>query len=339
MTVLITGGAGYIGAHMVLAMREQGRSVVVLDDLSTGAREALPEDVPLVVGDVGDETLVLRTIAQHGVTAVAHFAAKIVVPDSVRDPLGTYLANTGKTRSLLSAVVAAGVTRFIFSSTAAVYGLLPPTPTPEDAPVAPASPYGTSKLMSEWILRDAAAAHGLSYVVLRYFNVAGADPAMRTGQRAAGASNLITLATRAALGLRAGLDILGTDLPTPDGTGVRDYIHVADLAAAHVAALDYLGAGGPSVTLNCGYGRGFSVREVVAAVNRAAGLEIATREAPRRPGDPFVSVADARQIRDRLDWTPKLDDLDLIVRHALEWERRYWIGSAERQAEIRRLAS
>lgn len=327
MTVLITGGAGYIGSHMTLALRARGRKVVVLDDLSTGSREAVPVDVPLVVGDVGDEALVLRTIAEHGVKAVAHFAAKVSAPESVRDPLGTYATNTGKTRALLAALVAAKVRRFIFSSTAAVYGLMPPTPTREDTPPAPASPYGASKLMSEWVLRDVSAAHGLDYVVLRYFNVAGADPNMRTGQRAPGASNLITVATRAALGLRDGLEIYGTDLPTADGTGVRDYIHVSDLAEAHVAALAYLEDGGRSVTLNCGYGRGFSVREVVEAVRRAAGRDFPVRELPRRDGDPFVSVADARLIRDRLGWTPRLDDLDLIVGHALEWERRQWSGS------------
>jgi UDP-glucose 4-epimerase len=251
MTVLITGGAGYIGSHMALALRDAGVPAVVLDNLSTGSADAVPREIPLVVGDVGDEALVLRTIAAHGVDAVAHFAAQIVVPESVRDPLGTYAANTGNTRKLLGAMVAGGVRRFIFSSTAAVYGLMPPTPTPEDAPLAPASPYGTSKLMSEWILRDVAAAHDLTYAVLRYFNVAGADPAMRSGQRSAGATNLITLAARAALGLNGGLSILGTDLPTPDGTGVRDYIHVSDLAAAHVAALAHLRGGGTSLTANC----------------------------------------------------------------------------------------
>ena len=330
MTVLITGGAGYIGSHMTLALLARGRKAVVLDDLSTGSRDAVPAGAPLIVGDVADEALVMRLIAEHGVTAIAHFAAKIVVPDSIRDPLGTYTANTMKTAQLLRAATMAGAPYFIFSSTAAVYGLLPPTPTPEDAPLVPASPYGASKLMSERILADAAAAHRLRYVVLRYFNVAGADPEMRTGQRAAGASNLITLATRAALGMTDGLDILGTDLPTPDGTGVRDYIHVSDLADAHVAALEHLESGGDSATLNCGYGRGFSVREVADAVRRAAGHDFPVREKPRREGDPFISIADARRIRATLDWTPKLDDLDLIVSHALEWERRYW-GADERK--------
>ncbi|MFD1331959.1 UDP-glucose 4-epimerase GalE [Methylopila musalis] len=330
MTVLITGGAGYIGSHMTLALLARGRRAIVLDDLSTGSRDAVPVGAPLIVGDVADEALVLRLIAEHGVTAIAHFAARIVVPDSIRDPLGTYMANTMKTAQLLRAATAAGAPHFIFSSTAAVYGLLPPTPTPETAPLEPASPYGASKLMSERILSDAAAAHRLRYVVLRYFNVAGADPQMRTGQRAAGASNLITLATRAALGMTDGLDILGTDLPTPDGTGVRDYIHVSDLADAHVAALEHLEAGGDSATLNCGYGRGFSVREVIDAVRRAAGHDFPVREKPRREGDPFISIADARAIRATLDWTPKLDDLDVIVAHALEWERHYW-GAEERK--------
>lgn len=339
MTVLVTGGAGYIGSHMVLALRDRGEPVVVLDDLSTGARHAVPAEVPLVVGDVGDEALVLRTLAKHRIDAVAHFAAKIVVPDSVRDPLGTYGANTEKTRRLLSAMVVGGVSRFIFSSTAAVYGLLPPTPTREDAPLVPASPYGASKMMSERILQDAAAAHGLRYVVLRYFNVAGADPQMRTGQRAPGATNLITLAVRAALGVTDGLDILGVDLPTPDGTGVRDYIHVSDLADAHVAALDHLRNDGGSLTLNCGYGGGFSVREVIAAVKRVSGRDFPVREKARREGDPFVSIADARRIRQTLRWTPRHDELDTIVAHAFGWERLHGPFSADAAARGRRRAS
>lgn len=339
MTVLVTGGAGYIGSHMVLALRDRGQPVVVLDDLSTGARQAVPAEVPLVVGDVGDEALLLRTFAKHDISAVAHFAAKIVVPDSLRDPLGTYGANTEKTRRLLGAMVGGGVSHVIFSSTAAVYGLMPPTPTREDAPLVPASPYGASKMMSERILQDAAAAHPLTYVVLRYFNVAGADPQMRAGQRAPGATNLITLAVRAGLGMIDGLDILGVDLPTPDGTGVRDYIHVSDLAEAHVAALDHLRDGGGSLTLNCGYGGGFSVREVIAAVRRVSGRNFPVREKPRREGDPFVSIADARRIRDTLRWAPRHDDLDQIVEHAFAWERLHGPFSAAALAAKSRRAS
>jgi UDP-glucose 4-epimerase len=333
MAVLITGGAGYIGSHMALALKDAGEAAVVLDDLSTGSRAAVPAGVPLVVGDVGDEALVLRTLAAHRIDAVAHFAGRIIAPESIADPLGYYAANTGKTRVLLGALVAANVKRFIFSSTAAVYGLAPVTPTPESAPLDPASPYGASKMMSERILRDVSVAHGMSFVALRYFNVAGADPQMRTGQRAAGAANLITVATRAALGLNQGLDIFGTDLPTPDGTGVRDYIHVSDLADAHVAALRHLRAGGGSLTLNCGYGWGYSVRDVVAAVRRVSGSDFAVREKPARPGDPHVSIADASRIREALGWRPARADLDLIVGDALRWEQLWW-SDAERRPDV-----
>lgn len=332
MTVLITGGAGYIGSHMAYALHDAGVPAVILDDLSTGSRDAVPDGMPLVVGDVADEALVLRTVATYGIDAVAHFAARISAPDSVRDPLGYYLANTAKTRTLLGALAAAHVRRFIFSSTAAIYGMSPPAPTNEDVRPEPANPYGASKLMSEWILRDVAAAHGMDYVVLRYFNVAGADPQLRTGQRAEGASNLITVAARAALGLNGGLQIFGTDLPTPDGTGVRDYIHVSDLADAHVSALEHLRAGGTSLTLNCGYGSGYSVRDVVDSVRRVSGLDFSAREAPARPGDPYVSVADASRIRAELGWTPKRNDLDGIVRDALAWEKFWWLDAKRRPA-------
>lgn len=338
MAVLITGGAGYIGSHMAYALRDAGEAVVVLDDLSTGDRSAVPEGVPLVVGDVADSGLVLRTLAEHQVDAVAHFAAWISTPDSVQDPLGYYGANTAKTRDLLAAVVAAKVRRFIFSSTAAVYGLEPPTPTPETAPCVPASPYGASKLMSEWVLRDAAAAHDLTYVALRYFNVAGADPEGRTGQRAPGASNLITVATRAALGLNKGLSIFGDTLPTPDGTGIRDYIHVSDLADAHLTALAHLRSGGESLTLNCGYGWGYSVKEVVDAVRRVSGVDFPVRQAPARTGDPYVSIADASLIRERLGWRPARADLDLIVADALRWEKSWWPAPARRPALAKRRA-
>lgn len=338
MTVLITGGAGYIGSHMAHALRDAGEACVVLDDLSTGSREAVPDGVPLVVGDVADEALVLRTLAAHQVDAVAHFAARISAPESVADPLGYYNANTGKTRALLGAVTAAKVRRFIFSSTAAVYGVAPSTPTRESEPLDPASPYGASKMMSERILRDVSTAHGLSHVVLRYFNVAGADPKMRTGQRSAGATNLITVATRAALGLNGGLDIFGIDLPTRDGTGVRDYIHVSDLADAHVAALRHLRGGGESLTLNCGYGWGYSVREVVEAVRRVSGVNFPVSEKPARPGDPHVSIADAGLIREKLGWRPARNDLDLIVADALRWEDQWWSDAARRPALQKRRA-
>jgi UDP-glucose 4-epimerase len=328
MTVLVTGGAGYIGSHMVLALKDAGESVVVLDNLSTGFREAVPADVPLVIGDVGDNALLLRTLGKHQIDAVAHFAARIVAPDSVRDPLGYYAANTLRTHGLLETLVAANVNRFIFSSTAAVYGMAPPTPTPESAPCDPASPYGASKAMSERILRDVGAAHGMSYVVLRYFNVAGADPAMRAGQRSPAASNLITLAVRAALGIGPKLQIMGTDLPTPDGTGVRDYIHVSDLADAHMAALRHLRNDRGSLTLNCGYGHGYSVREVVDAVGRVTGKPLPVIEGPRREGDPYVSIADATRIRAKLGWRPIRDDIDLMVDHALRWERMLRGGRA-----------
>ncbi|WP_020180540.1 UDP-glucose 4-epimerase GalE [Methylopila sp. M107] len=332
MAVLITGGAGYIGSHMAHALRDAGEPAVVLDDLSTGDRNAVPDGVPLVIGDVADANLVLRTIEDHGVDAVAHFAARISAPDSVRDPLGYYAANTAKTRDLLAAVVASRARHVIFSSTAAVYGREPPTPTPETAPCAPASPYGLSKLMSEWILRDTAAAHDLTYVTLRYFNVAGADPAGRTGQRAPEAANLITVAARAALGLNEGLSIFGDGLPTPDGTGVRDYIHVSDLADAHVAALRHLRRGGENLTLNCGYGRGYSVKEVVEAVRRVTGGDFPVRRDASRPGDPYVSIADASLIRDRLGWRPERADLDRIVADALRWERSWWPTQTRRPA-------
>lgn len=338
MTVLITGGAGYIGSHMALALQAAGEPAVVLDDLSTGDPSAVPEGTPLIVGDVSDAGLVLRTIAEHRVDAVAHFAARISAPESVVDPLGYFAANTAKTRDLIAAVVAAGVRNFIFSSTAAVYGLNPPTPTSESAPCAPASPYGSSKLMSEWILKAASEAHDLSFVALRYFNVAGADPECRAGQRSAAASNLITVASRAALGLNGGLDIFGTDLPTPDGTGVRDYIHVCDLADAHVVALKHLRGGGESLTLNCGYGWGYSVREVIDSIRRVSGADFPVREAPPRPGDPFVSIADASLIRDTFGWRPARADLDQIVADSLRWEKKWWLAPARRAPQPKRKA-
>jgi UDP-glucose 4-epimerase len=319
---------------MVHALVDAGEPVVVLDNLSTGHEWALPPEVPLVVGETGDEALVGSLIAEHAVTEIIHFAASIVVPDSVSDPLRYYRNNTANSRSLIEAAVRGGVRHFIFSSTAAVYGNPARVPVSEDDPLQPMSPYGSSKLMTEIMLRDAAAAHGLGYVVLRYFNVAGADPRLRTGQSTPDATHLIKVAVQTALGMRPRMDVFGTDYPTPDGTCIRDYIHVTDLARAHRAALTYLRAGGDSATLNCGYGRGYSVLQVVEAVRRAVGREFPVRMAQRRPGDPMSIVAAAARIREQLQWTPELDDLNTIVAHAVAWERRLSAqnGQAAREA-------
>lgn len=331
MTVLVTGGAGYIGSHMVLALRDAGRNVVVLDNLSTGFRWAVHPEAVFVEGDCGDEDLVGRVIREHSVDAIVHFAGSIVVPDSVVDPLGYYLNNTVRSRALIAAAVANGVPRFLFSSTAAVYGDAKESPIAESAPLDPVSPYGTSKLMTELMLRDTARAHPLKYVALRYFNVAGADPAGRSGQSSPRATHLIKVATQAALGERTHLDVFGTDYPTPDGTCLRDYIHVTDLARAHVLALDYLAAGGASAVFNCGYGRGYSVLQVIEAVKRVSGVDFPVNHAPRRAGDPAALVADASRIREVLGWRPELDDLDTIVAHALAWERS--LAARRRAAE------
>jgi UDP-glucose 4-epimerase len=320
MAVLVTGGAGYIGSHMVLALIDAGENVVVLDDLSTGFKRAVHPKAKLVVGDIADEQLVARLIAEHKIDSVIHFAARIVVPESVADPLGYYLANTVKTRALLAAVVAGRVKHFVFSSTAAVYGMPEENPVSENAKLAPISPYGTSKLISEWMLRDVSAAHGLSYVALRYFNVAGADPEGRTGQSTAGATHLIKVACETAIGERNRMEVFGNDYPTPDGTCVRDYIHVTDLVAAHLDALKHLRAGGENLVLNCGYGRGYSVLDVIATVKRLSGKDFPVEMSPPRPGDPAAIVARADRIRAELGWTPKLDDLSKIVSHALAWE-------------------
>jgi len=322
MTVLVTGGAGYIGSHMVHELVDAGETVFVVDDLSTGFRRAVPPRAKLIVGNAGDEDRIVGLMADDGVDAVIHFAGSIVVPDSLRDPLGYYFNNTVNSRALIAAAVRGGVKHFIFSSTAAVYGIPAASPAYEDAPLAPISPYGTSKMMTETMLRDAAAAHDLSYVALRYFNVAGADPKGRTGQSTPQASHLIKVAAQAALGERGHLDIFGTDYDTPDGTCVRDYIHVTDLVRAHSAALAHLRGGGKSLTLNCGYGRGYSVRQVIAAVKRASGVDFAVHEAGHRAGDPPELVAATRRILETLDWRPQLDDLDTIVTHALAWERK-----------------
>jgi UDP-glucose 4-epimerase len=322
MTILVTGGGGYIGSHMAHALADAGEAAVVIDDLSTGFRSALPKSTPLIVGDVGNETLVAELIRTHAVDEIIHFAASIVVPDSVRDPLGYYRNNTMNARALLDVAVKCGVHRFIFSSTAAVYGNPAEVPVAEDATLMPMSPYGNSKLMTEIMLRDVAAAYPHKFVIRRYFNVAGADPALRTGQSTIGATHLIKVAVETALGLRPQINVFGTDYDTPDGTCIRDYIHVSDLARAHSAALAHLRQGGESETFNCGYGHGYSVIEVIEAVKRASGRDFAVRHASRRPGDPAAIVADSTRIRTQLGWTPQFDDLDTIVAHALAWERR-----------------
>ena len=322
MGVLVTGGAGYIGSHMVLELLDAGEDVLVLDNLSTGFRSAVPDEAKFVEGDIGDHNLVRRLLLRNTVDTVIHFAGSIVVPDSISDPLGYYLNNTCKSRLLLACTVEANVPQFIFSSTAAVYGMPKHNPVSEEARLEPISPYGSSKLMTEIMLRDAAHAHDLRYVALRYFNVAGADPQGRSGQSTPQATHLIKVAAQAALGQRPCLEVFGTDYPTPDGTCVRDYIHVTDLARAHLSALEYLREGGKSEVLNCGYGVGYSVLDVIDAVKRASGSDFAVRLGPRRPGDPAALVAEADRIGEVLGWEPMLDDLDRIVEGALAWERR-----------------
>ena len=320
-TVLVTGGAGYIGSHAVLALLDAGRTVVVLDNLVTGFADAIDPRAAFVHGDVSDADLVARVIADHGVRAILHFAGSVVVPESVSDPLKYYRNNTAATRTLIEAAVAGGVRHFLFSSTAATYGTPERVPVREDDPKRPINPYGMSKLMSELMLADVAAAHPISYCALRYFNVAGADPQGRAGQSTAGATHLIKIAAEAALGKRAGVAVYGSDFDTQDGTGVRDYIHVSDLADAHLHALEALEASpGESLTLNCGYGRGFSVLEVLDAVDRVAGVTLDRRMEPRRAGDPAALIADNGAILARLPWRPRHADLDTIVGHALAWE-------------------
>lgn len=320
MTVLVTGGAGYIGSHMVLELRDAGQPVVVLDNLSTGFRWALPDDVPLVVGDVGDPELVSKIIAQYRIDAIIHFAGSIIVPESVENPLLYYKNNTSNTRTLIESAVDGKVPNFIFSSTAAVYGNPERNPVTEDARLQPMSPYGTSKLMSEFMLADTANAHDFDYVALRYFNVAGADPKGRSGQSTPNATHLIKVACETALGRRSHMQIFGTDYPTYDGTCVRDYIHVSDLAAAHMAALSYLRSGGKSDVFNCGYSHGFSVSEVIEAVKDVSGSNFEVRLTDRRPGDPAAIVAASDKIRQTLGWKPQYDDLQGIVANALNWE-------------------
>lgn len=324
MTILITGGAGYIGSHIAHELIDQGRQIVVLDNLVTGVRENVPADASFVWGDIGDLEAVTRLIQRHKISAVMHFAGSIVVPESVEDPLKYYLNNTAKTRTLLAACVANGVDKFVFSSTAAVYGIpdADQLPVSEDTPTEPINPYGRSKLMTEWMLKDLAHAHDFRYVALRYFNVAGADPKGRTGQSTPEATHLIKVACQAALGMREKLGIFGTDYPTPDGTGVRDYIHVTDLARVHVLALKALEEGHQSAVLNCGYGRGFSVREVIDTVRKVSGEDFPAEELPRRAGDPPELVADSSRLSQLFGWTPDHADLGEIVETALNWERR-----------------
>ena len=320
-TILVTGGAGYIGSHVVRQLGEAGETAVALDNLATGFRAAVTCG-ELVVGDTGDDALLDDLFRRHDIDTVMHFAAHTVVPESVADPLKYYRNNTANSRTLLECAARHGVRHFVFSSTAAVYGIPPGGRAAEDSPTVPINPYGTSKLMTEWMLRDLAAAGGPSFVTLRYFNVAGCDPSGRIGQSTPNATLLVKVACEAAVGRRSHVAVFGTDYETPDGTGVRDYIHVEDLARAHLDALAWLRRGGRSLTLNCGYGHGYSVREVLGAVERAAGKPLRVTEEPRRPGDPPVLIAEAGAIRETLGWTPRYDDLDTIVRTSLEWERK-----------------
>ncbi|MDX5592838.1 UDP-glucose 4-epimerase GalE [Pseudovibrio sp. SPO723] len=330
MAILVTGGAGYIGSHMTWLLKDAGEKVVVIDNLSTGFEWALPGDVPLIRGDIGDRTLLDKVLTEHSIEGVIHFAGSIIVPESVSDPLKYYKNNTANSRELIEACVHHGVGKFIFSSTAAVYGDPETVPVDEDAPLRPLSPYGTSKLMTELMLSDVAAAHDFRYTALRYFNVAGADPEGRTGQSTKNATHLIKVASEAALGKRSELGIFGTDFDTPDGTGVRDYIHVSDLVGAHYLALNRLRDGGNSLVMNCGYGEGYSVRQVIEAVKAVSGVDFKVVEQPRRPGDSPKVVAKNDRVLKELSWKPKHNDLPKIVEHALNWEKKL----SQRNAEV-----
>jgi UDP-glucose 4-epimerase len=321
--VLVTGGAGYIGSHAILALKDAGWQAIVIDNLVTGFRWAVPDDVPFEQGDVGDDSRVQEIIAKHNIGAILHFAGSVVVPESVTDPLKYYRNNTANSRSLIDSAISAGVKHFIFSSTAATYGIPDTTSVTEETPTVPINPYGMSKLMTEYMLRDVAAAHDFNYCALRYFNVAGADPDGRTGQSTAGATHLIKVAVEAALGKRAGVSVFGTDFATEDGTGVRDYIHVSDLAAAHVMALEALIADPARChTLNAGYGHGYSVLQVLDAIDRVTNQKIERKLEPRRAGDPDALISNNSAIIERLGWKPRYADLDMIVSHALAWERK-----------------
>ncbi len=323
MNVLVTGGAGYIGSHVVLELLSHDHDVVVIDDLSTGRRELVDRRAKLIVGDVGDSRKVAAILAEHAIEAVLHFAGSVIVPESMASPLKYYLNNTAKTRTLLEVCVDHGIGQFVFSSTAAVYGAPEKIPVDESAPTAPVNPYGRSKLMIEWMLKDVATACEMRFMALRYFNVAGADPRCRTGQATPDATHLVKVATEVAIGERPALEIFGTDYATEDGTCIRDFIHVSDLADIHVRALDYLRDGGSSRVLNCGYGRGFSVRQVAQAVRRVSGVDITVVDGPRRAGDPPEIVADPTALHRHLDWQPGYDDLDRIVATALAWEKKW----------------
>jgi UDP-glucose 4-epimerase len=323
LNILVTGGAGYIGSHAVLALQDAGHQAVVVDNLVTGFRWAIPGIVPFHEGDIADSELISRIISNHKIDAVMHFAGSVVVPESVENPLKYYHNNTAKSRSLIDSVIAGGVRHMIFSSTAATYGIPDESPVREDMPTVPINPYGTSKLMTEMMLRDVAAAHEFNYCALRYFNVAGADPEGRSGQSTVGATHLIKIAVEAALGKRESVSVFGTDYATEDGTGVRDYIHVSDLAAAHVIALEALISDPKtSHTLNCGYGHGYSVMQVLDAVDRVTNNKLLRNMEGRRAGDPDALISDNRVIVSRFGWQPKYDDLDKIVRDALAWERQ-----------------
>lgn len=321
MSVLVTGGAGYIGSHMVYELRDAGQRLVVLDNLSNGQRWAIPGDVPLIIGDISNQKLVSAVIKEYDVSAIIHFAGSIVVPDSVIDPLGYYHNNTAKSRDLIACAVYNGVKHFIFSSTAAVYGMPEKGQVDEETSMKPISPYGSSKMMTEIMLRDTAAAHDFDYVALRYFNVSGADPKGRCGQSTPNATHLIKVAAQTALGQRTHMEVYGTDYPTDDGTCIRDYIHVTDLVRAHSAALSYLRQGGESQVLNCGYGHGYSVLQVIEAVKKVSMNNFAVRKAERRAGDPAILVAKAERLPKQLGWSPEYDNLETIVAHAYEWEK------------------
>jgi len=323
INVLVTGGAGYIGSHAVLALKDAGWNVAVIDNLTTGFRFAVPDGVPFYEGDIEDSELLARIFTEQGTGAIMHFAGSIIVPESVENPLKYYHNNTAKSRTLIESAVKAGINHFIFSSTAATYGVPETSPVNEDTPQKPINPYGWSKLMTEQMLGDTAAAHAMNFCALRYFNVAGADPQARSGQSTAGATHLIKVAVEAALGKREAVSVFGTDYDTPDGTGVRDYIHVSDLAAAHVLALEALITQPErSLTMNCGYGRGFSVLEVLDAVDRVTNQTITRNIEGRRAGDPGQLISDPSRIRATLPWQPQHDDLDMIISHALAWERK-----------------
>lgn len=321
-TVLVTGGAGYIGSHVVLALKDAGVPCIVLDNLSTGFRDAVPAGIPFVEADISDAPRVGDTIRRHGCRSIIHFAASIVVPESVADPIKYYRNNLCASTVLIGTALDAGINRIVFSSTAAVYGEPETIPVPESAPIRPLNPYGASKAMVEQVLQDVGRAHGLEYAILRYFNVAGADAKGRAGQRTKGGTHLIKVACEVATGQRQALEIFGTDYGTPDGSCVRDYIHVSDLADAHLLALRHLVAGNGSLLLNCGYGRGYSVKQVVAAIERVTGRPLPVRQAPRRPGDSSMIVAAGQAVRETLGWQPRHDDLETIVRSAYEWELR-----------------